>query len=48
VIVWAGMRGAVTIAAAQTLPDDAPSRSLLILVAFAVAVASLLVQGSTS
>jgi CPA1 family monovalent cation:H+ antiporter len=47
VVVWAGMRGAVTLAAAQTLPDDAPSRSLLVLVAFLVAAASLLLQGST-
>ena len=47
VVVWAGMRGAVTLAAAQTLPEDAPSRSLLVLVAFLVAGASLLVQGGT-
>ncbi len=47
VIVWAGMRGAVTLAAAQTLPRDTPSRSLLVLVAFLVAAASLLIQGST-
>lgn len=47
VIVWAGMRGAVTLAAAQTLPRDTPSRSILILTAFIVAAASLLLQGST-
>jgi len=47
VVVWAGMRGAVTVAAAQTLPEDAPSRSLLVLVAFLVAIASLLLQGGT-
>jgi monovalent cation/hydrogen antiporter len=47
VIVWAGMRGAVTLAAAQTLPADFPQRSLLILVAFGVAAGSLLVQGGT-
>jgi monovalent cation/hydrogen antiporter len=47
VIVWAGMRGAVTLAAAQTLPEDTPLRSLLVFVAFAVAAASLLVQGGT-
>jgi len=46
-VVWAGMRGAVTVAAAQTLPDDAPQRSVLVLVAFVVAVLSLLVQGGT-
>jgi CPA1 family monovalent cation:H+ antiporter len=47
VLVWAGMRGAVTLAAAQTLPADTPNRSLLVLVAFVVAAASLLVQGGT-
>lgn len=47
IIVWAGMRGAVTLAAAQTLPTDTPSRSLLIFIAFLVASLSLLVQGST-
>ncbi|MBX3140691.1 MAG: cation:proton antiporter [Trueperaceae bacterium] len=46
-VVWAGMRGAVTVAAAQTLPADTPQRSVLILIAFAVAVASLLLQGGT-
>jgi CPA1 family monovalent cation:H+ antiporter len=47
VLVWAGMRGAVTVAAAQTLPDQAPDRSFLILVAFMVAAFSLLIQGGT-
>jgi CPA1 family monovalent cation:H+ antiporter len=46
-VVWAGMRGAVTVAAAQTLPEDTPQRSVLVLVAFAVALMSLLVQGGT-
>jgi monovalent cation/hydrogen antiporter len=46
-VVWAGMRGAVTVAAAQTLPEDTPQRSVLVLVAFAVATMSLLVQGGT-
>ncbi len=45
VIVWAGMRGAVTLAAAQTLPRDTPSRSILVLTAFLVAASSLLIQG---
>ncbi|OBC02077.1 MULTISPECIES: cation:proton antiporter [Gordonia] len=47
IVVWAGMRGVVTVAAAQTLPDDTPSRPLLVLVAFVVAAASLLIQGGT-
>ena len=51
-LVWAGMRGVVTLAAAQTLPGGAPpegtpNRSFLILVAFGVAFGTLLVQGST-
>ncbi len=46
-VVWAGMRGAVTVAAAQTLPEDAPQRSVLILIAFTVAALSLLIQGGT-
>jgi monovalent cation/hydrogen antiporter len=47
VLVWAGMRGAVTVAAAQTLPEDTPQRSLLVLVATLVAVGMLLAQGSS-
>ncbi|WP_307188391.1 cation:proton antiporter [Nocardia acidivorans] len=46
-VVWAGMRGAVTVAAAQTLPEDTPQRSVLVLIAFAVALLSLVVQGGT-
>ncbi|MFB8387052.1 cation:proton antiporter [Microbacterium sp. NPDC055910] len=47
IIVWAGMRGVVTLAAAQTLPRDTPERPLLIFVAFLVAVGSLMLQGFT-
>ena len=47
IVVWAGMRGAVTVAAAQTLPDDTPQRSVIVLIAFAVAALSLLIQGGT-
>lgn len=47
VFVWAGMRGAVTLAAAQTLPLDTPNRSLLVLIAFLVAVGTLVIQGGT-
>lgn len=46
-LVWAGMRGAITLAAAETLPPEMPHRSLLVLVAFLVATASLLIQGGT-
>jgi len=47
VLGWAGMRGVVTLAAAQSLPEDTPYRPQLILIAFTVAVASILVQGGT-
>ncbi|MEO6942734.1 MAG: sodium:proton antiporter [Terrimesophilobacter sp.] len=47
ILVWAGMRGAITLAAAQTLPADAPHRSLLVHIAFTLAAGSLLVQGGT-
>jgi CPA1 family monovalent cation:H+ antiporter len=47
VLVWAGMRGVVTLAAAQTLPEDTPQRSLLILIAFVVAAGTLVAQGGT-
>ncbi|MGV1005402.1 MAG: cation:proton antiporter [Candidatus Nanopelagicales bacterium] len=47
VLVWAGMRGAVTLAAAQSLPAETTHRALLVLIAFVVAVGTLLIQGST-
>lgn len=47
ILVWAGMRGVVTLAAAQTLPEDAPSRHFLVFVAFTVALLSLMLQGFT-
>mgnify|MGYP001011020722 FL=1 len=47
VIVWAGMRGAITLAAAQTLPTTAPHRPFLLLVAMLVAAGSLTLQGLT-
>ena len=47
VIVWAGMRGVVTLAAAQTLPFTAPMRPVLLLVALLVAGGSLVIQGLT-
>ena len=47
VLGWAGMRGVVTLAAAQSIPIDTPHRPQLILIAFTVAVVTLLVQGGT-
>jgi len=46
-VSWAGMRGVVTLAAAQVLPEDLADREVLLLAAFTVVVGSLLVQGST-
>jgi len=47
VLAWSGMRGVVTVAAAQTLPEDMAYRPQLILIAFTVAVLTLVVQGGT-
>ena len=47
VIVWAGMRGVVTLAAAQTLDRETPDRALLVFVALLVAIISLVLQGFT-
>lgn len=47
VLAWSGMRGVVTVAAAQTLPEDLPYRPQLILIAFTVAILTLVVQGGT-
>lgn len=47
VLGWSGMRGVVTLAAAQSLPQDTPYRAQLILIAFTVAVTTLLLQGGT-
>jgi CPA1 family monovalent cation:H+ antiporter len=45
VISWAGMRGAVSLAAALALPRDVPERELLIFLTFCVIVATLVGQG---
>lgn len=47
VLGWAGMRGVVTLAAAQSLPRDTPFYEQLVLIAFTVAIATLLLQGGT-
>lgn len=47
VLAWSGMRGVVTLAAAQSLPVDFPYRSQLVLIAFVVALVTLVVQGGT-
>jgi len=47
ILGWSGMRGVVTLAAAQSLPGETPYRPQLILIAFTVAVTTLLLQGGT-
>ena len=47
VLAWSGMRGVVTLAAAQSLPVDFPYRTQLVLVAFVVALVTLVGQGGT-
>ena len=47
VFVWAGLRGALTIALALALPPATPSRDLLISMAFGVVLFTLVVQGLT-
>ena len=47
VLGWAGMRGVVTLAAAQSLPTSTPYYEQLVLIAFTVAIVTLLVQGAT-
>jgi len=47
VVGWAGMRGAVSLAASLALPQDFPDRDLLIFLTFAVIVATLVGQGLT-
>ena len=47
VMGWAGMRGVVTLAVALTLPDAMPGRDFMLLAAFVVILATVLVQGST-
>ncbi|HTL42196.1 MAG TPA: sodium:proton antiporter [Pseudolysinimonas sp.] len=47
VIGWAGMRGVVTLAAAQSLPRNTPYYEQLVLIAFTVAIVTLLLQGAT-
>jgi len=44
---WSGMRGVVTLAAAQSIPTEVPYRSHLVLIAFIVAVVTLLLHGLT-
>ncbi|CDZ44740.1 cation:proton antiporter [Neorhizobium galegae] len=44
---WCGMRGLVTLATAFALPVDFPQRDVVVLTAFSVVLATLVVQGLT-
>jgi CPA1 family monovalent cation:H+ antiporter len=44
---WAGMRGAVSLAAALALPIDFPARDQLLFITFGVILATLVLQGLT-
>jgi CPA1 family monovalent cation:H+ antiporter len=47
VVSWAGLRGAVSLAAALALPAGFPERSLILLLTFAVILVTLVGQGLT-
>ena len=48
VMFWAGLRGAVAVAMALSLPDSFPQRSLLQEITFGVVLFTLFVQGTTA
>jgi CPA1 family monovalent cation:H+ antiporter len=47
VVGWAGLRGAVSLAAALALPADFPARDQLLFITFCVILATLVLQGLT-
>jgi NhaP-type Na+/H+ or K+/H+ antiporter len=46
-VSWCGMRGLVTLATALALPDEFPSRDVIVLSAFSVVLGTLILQGFT-
>lgn len=48
VLFWAGLRGAVAVAMALSLPADFPQRALLQQIAFGIVLFTLFVQGTTA
>ena len=47
VLFWAGLRGAVAVAMALSLPTDIPQRALLQEITFGIVLFTLLIQGTT-
>lgn len=47
VLSWAGMRGVVTLAVALSVPANLPGRDFMLVTAFAVILATVLIQGTT-
>lgn len=47
ILGWSGMRGVVTLAAAQSIPTEVPFRSQIVLIAFIAAAFTLLLHGLT-
>ncbi|QIK77820.1 Na+/H+ antiporter [Sphingomonas piscis] len=47
VIGWTGMRGVVTMAVALSLPGNFPGRDMMLVTAFAVILATVIIQGAT-
>jgi len=48
VLFWAGLRGAIAVALALSLPADLPDRARLQGIAFGITLFTLLVQGTTT
>ena len=48
VLFWAGLRGAVAVAMALSLPNDFPQRTLLQAITFGIVLFTLFVQGTTA
>src|SRR5204862_4050684 len=48
VVFWAGLRGAVSVALALSLPADLPNRELISGLTFGIVLFTLIVQGSTT
>lgn len=46
-LTWSGMRGVVTVAAAQSIPAEVPFRAQIVLIAFFVAALTLVIHGLT-